>query len=130
MEDTVPKAVLGIVILDDIVERPVLEQVDRRSDILLSGNDDYPDIRVVFLDLLEYFGAITIGERVVQCHNIWIFMQLSKKVTRGLEPFIFIFSVHEQIMLQHVTIPYVIFNNKDFKRVMVFHICEIIGYDL
>jgi hypothetical protein len=32
-------------------------------------------------------------------------------------------------MLQHGTIPNVIFNNKDFKRVMVFHICVVIGYD-
>jgi hypothetical protein len=33
-------------------------------------------------------------------------------------------------MLEHGTIPNVIFNNKDFKGMMVFHIYVYIGYDL
>jgi len=44
---TVPEPVLGIVVLDDIIEGAVLQQVDGGAHILLAGDHDDPDVRVM-----------------------------------------------------------------------------------
>jgi hypothetical protein len=74
----------------------------------------------MFLYLLQYLGAIAVRQRIVKCYNLWVFMELGKKITGGFESFYLIFRVKGKIMLEHRSVPNVIFDNKDLKR-MVFH---------
>ena len=62
VENTVPEAVLGVVVFYDVFERTILKQVDSCRDVFLSGNDDDPCIRILFLNFLEYFGTVEIGQ--------------------------------------------------------------------
>jgi hypothetical protein len=54
---------------------------------------------------------------------------LGKEIAGGFKSFDFVLRIKREIMLQHAAIPYIIFHNKDFKGMMVFHICVYIGYD-
>jgi hypothetical protein len=54
-------------------------------------------------------------------------MQLGKKVAGGFESFNLVLRIQREIMLKHGAIPDIIFDDKDFKGMMVFHICVYIG---
>src|SRR6185437_267859 len=113
VEDTVPETILGIIILYNVVEGAVLEEVDGGSDVFLARNDDDPDIRVMFLDLFENFGPITIRERIVERYHVRVLMQLSEKISGRFESFDLVFGVESEVVLEHRAIPDIIFYDKD-----------------
>src|ERR1700733_14456330 len=54
VEDTVPEAVFCVIILYNVVESPVLQQIDSGRNVFLAGYDNDPDVGVMLFDLLQH----------------------------------------------------------------------------
>ncbi len=79
VKECVPYPVFGVVIFNDIIEGSIFQEADGCGNIFLARDHYHLNAWVAFPDLFQHFVTGHVGQRIIECYNVRIFVEMVKK---------------------------------------------------